>query len=589
MPLDTIPSRLFDRARERPTATAYRHKVGDHWVAVDWRTYAEQVRTVATSFLSLGLQPGQRVCALGFNRPEWVLFDIGAMMVGGTPAGIYTTCSPEEVGYILRHGNARVVLVEDPGQLAKVLEVWDTLPELEHAVLMGDHTHNDPRVLSWQAFLALEGSADDAEARMHALQDTDLATLIYTSGTTGPPKAVMLTHGNLRFTSDTAVELVQAGPGDRLISYLPLSHIAEQVFSIHGALTAGYEIWFARSMEQLLEDLGDARPTVFFGVPRVWEKMHARLSSRLDAAEGLKGLIARWALGVGRSASEVRNRGAEPAGLLALQYRLADRLLFSKVKGLLGLDALRYGVSGAAPISADILRFFSGLDISILEVYGQSEDTGPTTFNRPGRVRYGTVGEPIPGTEVRIAEDGEVCVRGPHVFAGYLHDEAATAATLIEGWLHSGDLGSIDADGFLTITGRKKDILITAGGKNIAPANIEAALKDLPLVSQAVVIGDRRKFLSALVTLDPEAAEAFASEHGLSTDGLHAHDAVRTALQKGIDEAVNPRFARVEHVRKFTVLSRDLSIEDGELTPTMKVKRRVVDAHFADQIEAMYQ
>ncbi|RMH51861.1 MAG: long-chain fatty acid--CoA ligase, partial [Bacteroidetes bacterium] len=368
---------------------------------------------------------------------------------------------------------------------------------------------------------------------------------------------------------------------------------AEQVFSIHGPISAGGYISFAESIERVPDNLKEVQPTVIFGVPRIWEKMHAKVSASLAEATGLKKKLVDWARKVGAAAVALRNRGEEPTGSLALQYALADRLLFSKVKPLMGLGNARVCVSGAAPIAREVLEFFAGLDIVIHEVYGQSEDTGPTTFNRPGRTRYGTVGPRIPGVEVEIAEDGEILVRGRNVFLGYYKNPEATAETLADGWLHSGDLGAFDDDGFLQITGRKKEIIITAGGKNIAPKNIESALKNLPLVSQAVVIGDRRKFLSALVTLDPEAAADFASRHGLDGAELHRNERVIAELQRGIDEEVNPRFARVEHIRKFTILHRDFSLDDNdrgkaELTPTLKIKRSVVSKNFAAEIEAMY-
>jgi long-chain acyl-CoA synthetase len=316
--------------------------------------------------------------------------------------------------------------------------------------------------------------------------------------------------------------------------------------------------------------------------------MHAGVSGRLAQATGARKQIAGWAMRVGARVADARNRGVEPSLVDRAQYRIAKRLVFDKVKPLMGLGKVRAAVSGAAPISREVLEFFAGLDVVVQEVYGQSEDTGPTTFNRPGATRFGTVGKVLDGTEVRIADDGEILVKGPHVFAGYFKDPEATAAVLQDGWLHSGDLGAFDADGYLTITGRKKDILITSGGKNIAPSNIEAALKDLPIVSQAVVVGDRRPYLVALLTLDPTAIPALAERHGLDPAKLSAADAVRAEIQRGIDQSVNPKFAQVEHVRKFAILPRELSIEEGELTPTMKIKRNVVNAHFGSVIDELY-
>jgi long-chain acyl-CoA synthetase len=326
---------------------------------------------------------------------------------------------------------------------------------------------------------------------------------------------------------------------------------------------------------------------VFFGVPRIWEKFHAGISAKLATATGAKKRLVQWARRVGSSVSDLRCRGEEPKGVLAVEYKLADKLVFSKLKPALGLGRARFCVSGAAPIAREVLEFFASLDIIVLEVYGQSEDCGPTSFNRPGKVKFGTVGPAVDGVEVKIADDGEILVRGPNVFLGYLKEPEATSETLQDGWLCSGDLGAFDNEGFLSITGRKKEIIITAGGKNIAPKNIEAALKNHPLISEAVVIGDRRKFLTALLTLDPDAASSFAKERGLDAKGVHTAPQLAAEIQKAVDE-VNRDLARVETVKKFTVLPNAFSIDTGELTPTMKVKRKVVNQRYADQIEAMY-
>jgi long-chain acyl-CoA synthetase len=445
--------------------------------------------------------------------------------------------------------------------------------------------------MTWAEFLAKGDDVADERVleRMHALQPQGLATLIYTSGTTGPPKGVMLSHENIAWTAECAAKMTGITSSDRALSYLPLSHIAEQMFSIHGHITSGLSLYFAESLEKLPENLKEVRPTLVFGVPRIWEKFHAGLSTKLSEAKGAKAKLAKWARAVGRDVSDFKANGKDLPFVLSLKYAVANKLIFSKVKAAIGLDAGRMHVSGAAPVAKEVLEFMASLDIVINEVYGQSEDTGPTTFNTRGKVRFGTVGQTLPGVEVKIADDGEICVRGKNVFLGYYKEPEATAETLIDGWLHSGDLGAFDKDGFLTITGRKKEIIITAGGKNIAPKNIEAALKNHPLVGEAVVIGDRRKFLSALVTLEPEAAARFAAEHNIQdVANLHHSALVRTEIQKCLDE-VNREFARVEQVKKFTVLPRAFSMDTGELTPTLKVKRKVVNDVWSKEIEAMYE
>lgn len=589
MAADTIPSRLLEQARLRPNAPAYKIRENGVWKATNWADYADEVKRAGRALIALGFEAGQHTCILGFNRPEWVIFDVATMAVGGAPAGIYTTSSPEEVAYIAGHCEARVMLVENAEQWEKVKAQRENLPALKHVVMMkGAPRIQDEMVYSWDEFLAKAESVSEEIfiQRVHALEPSGLATLIYTSGTTGPPKAVMLSHENLAVTASTARQVTGLGPNDTCLSYLPLSHIAEQMFSIHGAITGGACLYYAESIDAVPENLKEVQPTVFFGVPRIWEKFYAGISSRLKEATGVKAKLVEWAMGVGTKVTELRERGEEPEGFLAFQYKLADRLIYSKLKEAIGLKNAHLMVSGAAPIAKEVLDFLASLDILILEVYGQSEDTGPTTYNQRKKFKLGSVGPVFPGVEVKISEEGEVLVRGPNVFLGYLKDEEATKEALVDGWLHSGDLGEF-RDGFLYITGRKKDILITAGGKNIAPANIEGDFKNHELINEAVVIGDRRKYLTVLITLDPEALEAYFEKNGGDISKAHEDPRIHASIQAHLDE-INKKYARVEQVKKFTILPRNFTIEDGELTPTLKVKRNKVNEHFADEIEAMY-
>ncbi|AKT36667.1 AMP-dependent synthetase/ligase [Chondromyces crocatus] len=589
MPSDTIPARLFVRAKERPEAPAYLVKEGGAWKMTTWRQYASEVKGAAKSLLALGLGASSTVSIIGFNRPEWVILDVAAMAIGGAPAGIYTTSSAEEVQFIVHHAESKVLLVENERQLEKVTKVWGELPLLEHVVVMrGSGTGSDPRVLSWDDFLSRGKDVTDEAffERLDALEPDGLATLIYTSGTTGPPKGVMLSHRNLSWTADVAKRMTELTPWDCSLSYLPLSHIAEQVFTIHGPITAGSSVYFAESIEKMAENLREVQPTVFFGVPRVWEKLHTGVAGKLGEAKGLRRAIAEQAMQTGRALHEVLNRDEAPSSVVKLKHRLFERLVYAKVKQAVGFGRARVCVSGAAPIGKEVIDFFAGLDLPIREVYGQSEDTGPTSFNLPGRSRFGTVGPAIPGVEVRIAEDGEIQVKGPNVFLGYYKDPKATGETLVDGWLCSGDLGKFDQDGFLHITGRKKDIIITAGGKNITPQNIELSLKEHPLVAEAVVIGDRRRYLTALIVLNAEAAERFAAEQTLSGP-LHENAQIRLEVQQRVDE-VNAQLGQVETVKRFTIVSRAFGIDTGELTPTLKVKRRSVAENFAREIDAMY-
>ncbi len=590
MTIDSIPKRLFDRGLSMPDAPAYMTKVGGIWKETTYAQYARQVRQAARALVSMGFQPGQVTTILGFNRPEWVILDVATMAAGGAPAGIYTTSSPDEIAYILDHSEAPLILVENAEQAAKVEAKRSEHRHLKHVVVMRGPAV--PGTLSWDDFLARGDATPEREldARIDDLKPEQTATLIYTSGTTGPPKAVMLTHENLSWTSQRLVEVLKMKTRGRTLSYLPLSHIAEQTASIHGPITSGGVVYFAESLqpEKIVENLKQAQPTLFFGVPRIWERFHAVISGRMREATGAKAKIARWAMGVGAEVSALRARGSEPRGALAIQYRLADRLVFSTIKKGLGLDQAETLVSGAAPIGKDVLDFFAGLDLIIQEVYGQSEDTGPTSINLHGRTKLGTVGPPLPGVDVKIAEDGEILVKGKNVFPGYYKDAEATKDALTDdGWLRSGDLGAIDAQGFLSITGRKKEILITAGGKNITPKNIEAALKESPLVSEAVVIGDRKKYLTALIWLEADATKKWMDERGLSGTPTERPE-VRAAIDEVV-AAANGKLARVEQIKKFAFPPRPLGIDTGELTPTLKIKRKKVNESFEALIDSMYE
>jgi long-chain acyl-CoA synthetase len=587
---DTIPTRLMQQAKHRPHAPAYYVKQGDTWRPTTWKAYVTEVRRAARALMALGLEPGGKAAQLGFNCPEWSIFQLGAMCAGGAGVGVYATCSAEEVQYIVNHAEAHALFIDSVEQWEKIQAQRHALPLLKHVVLArGLAPIQDPLVLTWQEFdaRAEQVSDDRLDERIQALGPEDLASIIYTSGTTGPPKGAMLSHDNVAWTAKLAQQLVDLTGDDFGLSYLPLSHIAEQNLTIHAPATSGSSIYYAESLAKVADNLREVQPTIVFGVPRIWEKIHATVSARLAEVSGVKKALLDWARGVATRVHEIGNRGAEPGPVLNLQYQLARRLVLTKLRHALGLSRARMCVSGAAPIAVEVLEFFASLDVVIHEIYGQSEDSGPTTFNSVGKTKFGSVGVPIPGVELRLAEDGEILVRGKNVFVGYYKDEAATSQTLVDGWLCSGDLGAFDGDGFLNITGRKKEIIITAGGKNIAPKNLEAALKSHRLISEAIVIGDRRKFLSALITLDEEAAARFVEEKGLTPGPVDQIPELRAAVQEIVDD-VNSRLARVEWVRKFAILRNAFSIANGELTPTLKVKRNVVNELYKDQIDAMY-
>jgi len=585
---DTIPHRLLSQATSNPSAIAYQAKLDGRWQPTTWGTFAEQVRSAARALIALGFPRGGKVAILGFNRPEWVILDHAAMMAGGAPAGIYTTSSPDEVAYIVDHSEAQIVLVEDAAQLAKIAARRGAMPQVRWIVLMRGATGAGGDVLSWDEFNAKADATAQAEldARLDALEPHQLATLIYTSGTTGAPKGVMLSHGNLAYTSRLLLDAGGSTPLEEVtLSYLPLSHIAEQMTTIHMAATIGGTVYFAESLDKVAENLKEVRPTAFFGVPRIWEKFHAAMASRFAEVTGTRRRLLDWARGVCSELHARSDRGQPISALLRARYAVADRLVLRKIKAAVGFDRARVLSSGAAPIAPELLAFFASIDLPIREIYGQSEDSGPTSYNLVGKTRLGSVGPPMPGVEVRIAGDGEILVRGANVFLGYYKDPEATAEALHDGWLCTGDLGALDQDGFLTITGRKKEIIITAGGKNIAPRNIEAALKEAPIVGDAVVIGDRRKYLTALVTLDEAAARKLAP--GAAAAQLAGATEIRSAIQHQIDK-VNESLARVEQIKKFAILAQPFGIATGELTPTMKIKRKTIAQMYQREIEAMY-
>ncbi len=588
----TIIHYLEENAHRQGARAALFDNVSGTWRRQNWRQYNAATRSFAKALIAAGYSEGDKLAILGANRPEWAISALGVIRVGGISAGIYTSCSAEEIGYILGHSEAAVVVVETLDQLTRVQQVWDSLPALKMAVMMeGAGESDDSRVFSWDEFTATGANVDDAEldARLEAMRSDQICDFIYTSGTTGPPKAVMLTHENLVWTGLAMGNNVDLTSEEVALSYLPLSHVVEQLNSLVMALIFGYQVHFCHDGLQLAEYLPHVRPTMFFGVPRVWERFESGIRTKMAAAEGAKAKIAAQAQAVSREYIAVQNAGGTPSKFLQKKYEIAEKVVFSKVKAAIGLDRCRTFVSGAAPIPAASLEFFSGLGITVTEGYGQSEGSGAGTICRVGANRYGTVGQAVPGVDLKIAEDGEILVRGKNLFAGYYKNQEATDETIIDGWLHSGDLGKIDDDGYLSIIGRKKDIIITSGGKNIAPQNIEELLSGIDIVGTPIVVGEQQRFLIALLTLDPERSEPFANEKGIPIESLHADPAVRAYLEDMISKNVNSQLARVEHVRNFAVLNEPFSIEGGELTPTLKVKRNVVNEKFLDEINAVYQ
>jgi len=580
----------FRRAAEEfgeRAALALRDESG--WRTTSWRDYARQVEAVACGLIGLGAEPGTGVTSRSANRPEWAIADFAAIAAGAIPTGIFVTNSPEQCAYVVDHSEARVAIADTPQALAKLLAVRDRLPHLRTLVLL-DGTSDAPGVIGWQELIAAGGAGEreELERRIAAQRPDDVATLIYTSGTTGTPKGVELTHRNLTWTAETAVRHdLRVSDAERQVSYLPLSHIAEQMISLHLPLQHGGVMHFVPALEQLPQALGEVRPTLFFAVPRVWEKLQAAVEAALAGAPPLRRRLARWAMRRGLAAGYAIQRG----GSAPFAARLADRLVLAKVRRRLGLDLATHCASAAAPISLATLEFFLALGIPILEIYGLSETSGPGTVSRAWNFRTGRVGTPMTGVEVRVAEDGEVLMRGPNIFRGYRKDPDGTSAVLdADGWFHSGDIGAFDDEGFLRITDRKKELLVTSGGKKVAPAPIEGRLRDIAGVGHAVLIGEQRNYVTALLTVDSSRLPALAARVGSAARSVaEAADCphLRAFFEQEV-ERVNRALARFESIRRFVVLPQEFSIDGGELTPTLKLKRRVILEKYASFIDQLY-
>jgi long-chain acyl-CoA synthetase len=558
------------------------------WETVTYDQVLGQVEELALGLIDLGVNPGDRVSILGNTRPEWTLFDFAAMAAGATVVPIYQTNSPGECKYVLEHCGARFVIVEDETQLAKVREVRGELPALEQVIIMVGEADD---ATSMDEVRKRGSSADRAKLRerYEAVTRDDICKIVYTSGTTGPPKGCVISHGNYRAMLDMADEVDILGAGETTFLFLPLAHVFALLIQ-YGTLDVGGRIAFwERDQLRIVPSLSEIKPENFPSVPRIFEKVHDTAIASATGEGGIKAALFKWAIRTGKKVNELEEQGKKPGILLARKHALADKLVLHKIREIFGGN-IKLALTGAAPIDPEIIRFFHACGVPVLEAWGMTETSTGGTANLPGAMKVGTVGRALPGVEVKLSDEGELLVRGPNIFQGYYHNEEATAETIIDGWLHTGDLALIDDEGYVSITGRKKEIIITSGGKNITPVNIEALVKRHPLVSQCVVIGDRRPYLVALITLDPEALTRFAAEQGALDDdpaSMSNSPAVREELEKHIDE-VNTHFARVEQVKRFQILPADLSQEGGELTPTLKLKRPVISTKYEDEIENLY-
>ena len=557
------------------------------WRDLSYRELGRGAFEIAGGLMSLGVRPGDRVSILAGTRPEWTLADLGALCAGAVVAPIYHTNSPEECRYILEHAGSRVVFCEGTDQLAKVTQVRAHCPLLEHVITLDGGAAISLHELR---HIGREGDAGRLERIAATVRPEDLASVVYTSGTTGPPKGCMITNANLMRTAAMYEQQIDLEPGSVVFTFLPLAHLLARVTQMVVLDVGGTLAYWRGDTSTLPADLQSARPTHLPTVPRVLEKIHTGALRRTEDGGRLRQAAFRSAVASGRRVRTLERRGQAAGPLTRLRYRIADRLVLAKVRDLFGPD-LELMLTGAAPISAEVLEFLDACGVLVLEGYGLSETTAAATLNTVRSFRFGTVGRALPGVEVSIAGDAEILLRGPNVFAGYYRDEEATQEALDDdGWLHSGDLGSLDADGFLRITGRKKDIIITSGGKSITPANIETALRGIRWISEALVFGDDRPYLVAALALDRDWIGSLATWLGTEPDlaQLARDERVHTHLAREVDR-VNERFARAEQVKRFAVLDRELAQETGELTPTQKAKRAVVYSRFKDVIDSLYQ
>ncbi len=587
----TVPKQFLQLVAKEGSRTALRTVQPDgSWQSYTFNEVAQRTAQVAAGFLAQGVTPGERVLLMMRNRPDFHWLDLGAQFVRATPVSIYNSSSPEEIQYLAEHAEAEIAIVEDEGFLQRLLKVRDELPMLQAIYVIEPPTGDLPDGVHPVSELLSHGAAN-LDALAEATDPNDLATLIYTSGTTGPPKGVMLSQYNVVFTCELLAECFETDKADvvgwRVVSYLPMAHIAERTTTHYGAMTLGYEVSCCPELAQLSPYLKETHPQIMFGVPRVYEKIYAGVNAALSA-DPTK--AAQFNDGV---AAAVAIKQAERDGTITDEQRATldflDSVAFAGIRAMLGLDELQMCITGAAPIPVQILEWFDAIGVPLSEIYGMSESTGPITWS-PRANRPGSVGQAIPGMEVALAEDGEVICRGGNVFVGYLKQPDKTAETVIDGWLHTGDIGEIDADGYLKIVDRKKELIITSGGKNISPSNLEASLKMVPLVGQACAIGDQRRFISALLVLDPEATPLWAAQNGksgMTLDELADDADVAAVIQAGVDE-INQQFANVEQIKKFVVLGEEWLPDTDVLTPTSKLKRRGIHARYAEEIESMY-
>ena len=590
----TLPEIFLKQvAKYSSDRVALRFKKDGLWQEYTWEDYYDQVEKVAGGLAKLGIGPQDKVCLLSTNCPEWLFISLAVQSLGAYLVPVYPSNTPEQVKYLVEHSEAKLLFVEDPDQLCKTDGWRNELNNLEKTILL----FNEPPagVMKYDELIRLGTEKQNATSgflkqQIEKLTPDSPIGIIYTSGTTGPPKGAILTQKNIVFEITSLMTRYDTAYEEETLSFLPLSHIAEQVLTIYVGIILANIVSFARSLETVRDDLVEVRPTLFFSVPRLYEKVYSGILETVSVSSFIKRSLFNWAVKVGENTRICRNSTKHMPFIAGIKWAVANRLVFSKIRQKLGLDRTGFFASGAAPLSAEVSRFFGAMGIDILEVFGQTECTAVCNSTLPGKTVAGAVGPPVPGCEVAIAEDGEIVTRGDNVFSGYWKDKNTTDEVLKDGWLYTGDIGFFDEDGYIHITDRKKDIIITAGGKNVTPQNIETQLKSFPGVSQAVVIGDKRKHLTCLFTLDMDGLSKLCNQLGIAV--MNAVEAIQNQsiiarFQEYVDK-INAELASFETIKYFRILPNDFSVETGELTPTLKMKRQVINQKYKEIIDSMY-
>ena len=594
VPGKSLPEILLKQvAKYNTERAALRYKSEGNWKKYTWNDYLSNIEQVAGGLLKLGIKPLDKVCLISSNCPEWLFISLAVQSLGAFLVPIYPNSTPDQAKYIVEHCEAKLLFTQNQEQLAKTEEWRNTIKQRNKTILMFGEPPNE--VMKYEELITLgaeqqKKSPGFLKAQIKQLTPESPGGIIYTSGTTGPPKGVILTQKNLVFMAASLLTRYNFIWEEETISFLPLSHIAEQVQNISAAIIAAFTISFAQSLETMKDDLTEVRPTLFFSVPRLYEKVHSTILETVSSSPFIKRSLFNWAIGVGEKIRQYRNSRKEIPSAMARKWNLANKIVFSKLKKKLGLDRSRFFGSGAAPLPAEVSRFFGAMGMDIFEFFGQTECTGVCNSTEPNKTVPGAVGPPIPGCEVAIADDGEIVTRGDNVFSGYWKEKYGTDEALKDGWLFTGDIGFFDEDQNIRITDRKKDIIVTAGGKNVAPQNIENLLKLYQGISQVVVIGDKRKHLTCLLTIDAASLPKLCEQLGI--DVLNPEQAMNNQIiinkfQEYVDK-VNADLARYETIKYFRILPQDFSVETGELTPTLKVKRRVITEKYKEIIDSMY-